>query len=69
MYKPIAENDKRKIQALMNLYSRAYKIIGLVIAIVGILITPFIKYIIKDNGNIENIELIYLIFLPKPICL
>ena len=63
MYKPIAENDKRKIQALMNLYSRAYKIIGLVIAIVGILITPFIKYIIKDNGNIENIELIYLIFL------
>lgn len=63
MYKPIAENDKRKTQALMNLYSRAYKIIGLVIAIVGILITPFIKYIIKDNGNIENIELIYLIFL------
>ena len=47
MYKPIAENDKRKIQALMNLYSRAYKIIGLVIAIVGILITPFIKYMLR----------------------
>lgn len=63
MYKPIAENDKKKIQALMNLYSKSYKIIGLVIATVGILITPFIRYIIKDNGNIGNIELIYLIFL------
>ena len=29
LYKPLAEKDKFKIQALMNLYKKAYRIIGL----------------------------------------
>lgn len=63
MYRPIAENNKKKLKALMNLYASAYKVIGCFIAIIGIAIIPLLKYIIKDSGEIENINIIYVLFL------
>lgn len=63
MYKPIAEDDKNTLNALMNLYSKAYRIIGISITIVGISIIPFIDMIIKDKPDINNLELIYFMFL------
>lgn len=63
MYKPLANNDEYRISALMNLYSKAYKIIGAIVAIIGITITPFLDYIINDKPNIDNITFIYLLFL------
>ena len=63
MYKPIAENDKNTLNALMNLYSKSYKIVGVSIAGVGVLIIPFMDIIIKDNKSINNLTLIYLLFL------
>lgn len=64
MYKPIAINDKEKIKSLMALYAKAYKFIGLVVFIIGLLLLPFMDYIIKDSPNIkENINLVYILFL------
>jgi O-antigen/teichoic acid export membrane protein len=64
MYKPLATEDKDKIKSLMALYAKAYKIIGLFVAFAGLLVIPFMEYIIKDAPNIkENINLIYLLFL------
>lgn len=63
LYKPLAEKDKVKIQALMNLYSKAYKIVGLVILSSGLLLVPFLKYFINGETSVENISLIYLLFL------
>ena len=42
MYKPVAEGDKEKIKSLMQLYKRAYTVIGIVVFTVGLLITPFL---------------------------
>ena len=65
MYKPIAENDTKKICALLNLYRRAYWGIGTVIFISGLVILPFIPYFIKDgipaDANLYVLFLIYLI--------
>lgn len=63
MYKPIAQNDNEKIKSLMKLYKKSYKIIGAVIAILGIIILPFLQYIIKDNSNIKDLNIIYTLFL------
>ena len=52
MYKPIAEDDEKKICALMNLYRKYYNIIGLVILVIGILLTPFIPKLI--NGEVPK---------------
>ena len=64
LYKPIAENDKAKIASLMRFYSHAYRIIGVVVALVGLAILPFLDLIIKEPPNIkENIYVIYIVYL------
>ena len=51
MYKPIAEKDTEKIKSLMKFYKKSYNIITLIIACIGILIIPFIKYIVDINSR------------------
>ena len=63
LYKPVSENDEEKILVLMNLYRKAFKIIGLIIFIIGISIMPFIKPMMKGHSNVSNIYLIYFIFV------
>lgn len=64
MYKPIAEDDESTICALMKLYRTYYRVIGLVIAIAGCALTPFISYLIKsDVPTGINIYVLYLLNL------
>lgn len=64
LYKPLATEDKDKIQRLIKFYAYAYKIIALVILICGLMVLPFLQYIIKEPPQItEDIKLIYLLFL------
>jgi len=49
MYKPIAEDDKDSIRALLNAYRKIYKTIGFIVLFVGLAVTPFLKFLI--NGN------------------
>lgn len=64
MYQPIADNDEKKICALLKLYKDIYTIIGLVVLTIGVILLPFIKYFI--NGEVPddiNIYIIYIIYL------
>ena len=64
MYKPIAEDDNATICALMKLYKTYYRIIGLVIAVIGCALKPFIpKLISGDVPDNLNIYLLYLLNL------
>ncbi len=63
LYKPIADNDEKKISALMNFYKKAYNIISLLIFIFGILLLPFVKYMINDVSVDTNVYMVYLLFL------
>lgn len=64
LYKPIAENDEAKIASLVQFYGKAYRIIGCVVAVFGLLMIPFLDFVIQDPPNIkENLYLIYLIYL------
>ena len=62
LYKPVAENDYHKINVLMKFYRNTYMVIALIILVLGLSIMPFLDFIIKDS-NVENVHLIYLIFL------
>lgn len=69
MYKPLAYGDEEKLGSLMALYKKAYIIIGLIIAVVGLAISPFLNVIIKNKPNIlENITLLYVLFLLNTVC-
>lgn len=63
LYKPLAEQNDTEILALMNLYKRAYRIIGCTILVVGLAITPFLGCFVQSDPGIENIEIIYILFV------
>ena len=63
MYKPVAENDERKISALISLYEKIYTIIGIIVTIIGLSLTPFLSFFISDMPNISNLNIIYLLYL------
>ena len=64
MYKPIAIDDETRICALMKLYRTYYRVIGLVIAIIGVFLTPFIPKLIKsDVPHDINIYILYILNL------
>ena len=68
MYRPIAENDGETVCALMKLYRRWYRIIGLVIAVVGLALTPFIPQLI--SGDIPagiSVQVLYLLDLAAAV--
>lgn len=61
MYRPIAEDDEEKICALMQLYKLYYRVIGAVILVLGLLLTPFIPNLI--NGSVPNDINIYVLYI------
>lgn len=68
MYKPIAEDDTDTICALMGLYRKYYRIIGIVIAFIGIAIAPFIPNLIKsDLPNGINLYVLYFLNLGSTV--
>lgn len=68
MYKPIAEDDTKKICALMKLYRLYYRVIGFVIGGVGLVLTPFVpKLISGDVPSGLNIYILYLMNLAATV--
>lgn len=64
LYKPLAEKDNSLCATLMNMYRKAYGIIGSVVLVIGIGITPFLHFFIKEIPNgIDNISIIYIMFV------
>lgn len=64
MYKPIAENDKSEINALLNYYRKVYIAIGSIILFAGTLMLPFLKYLISGGYPSDiNIYFVYYMFL------
>lgn len=64
LYKPLAEQNKEKIKSLMYLYKKAYIIIGIIILVVGIAISPLLPFFINEMPDIpENIYFIYILFV------
>ena len=60
MYEPIATDDRKKICALMQLYKIYYRAIGLIIAVAGIAVTPFLRVIV--TGDIPEGINIYILY-------
>ena len=64
MYRAIADNDTEKIKSLQDLYRKFYIVISIVVAGLGLLILPFLKFFIKGDVVADiNIYLLYLLYL------
>lgn len=60
MYSAIAQNDNNTLCALSSYYKKTYRIIGIVVLFLGLLIMPFLKYLI--SGEVPNDLNIYVLF-------
>lgn len=68
LYKPLAEKDTEKIKSLMKLYAISYRVIGIVIAVIGIGVIPFLDLIVGEVSYVkENLVLLYILFLTNTV--
>lgn len=65
LYKPLAEKNYNKVSVIVTFLRKVYIAIGIVVLISGIIITPFLKYIVTGYtmGNLNIIFVIYFITL------
>lgn len=63
LYKPLALKDDETTLSLMVFYRKIYYIIGLVIAALGIVLLPFLHFMLKNNQSIDHVYIYYLLFL------
>ena len=68
MYKPIANDDTKTICALMALYKKIYSIIGCLVAVIGIILMPFLSKVINgESPDNINIYILYGIYLGNAV--
>ena len=64
MYKPIVDGDTEKVKSLQNLYKKVYVVIAAVVGVIGLGITPFIKYFMNGGTALDiNIYVLYVMYL------
>lgn len=68
MYKPVAEEDKERVNALLNVYRLAYYVIGCIVLVLGLILVPFLPGMIHGEYPAEiNITIVYLIHLASTV--
>lgn len=69
MYKPIAEGDDAQVCALLALYRKLYRMIGIVILSAGLICVPFLRYFISGDVPADiNLYLLYGLYLGNTVC-
>lgn len=64
MYKPIVEQDNSKVAALYQLFTKVYRIIGVIMFLTGIGLIPFLPYLARDYIELNvNLGLTFLLML------
>lgn len=67
MYKPLAEENKEKVLALLQLYKKAYYVLAIITLFLSIGLYPLLDHLMKDGEQIAHIEIIYSIFVAKNV--
>ncbi|MFA6582920.1 MAG: hypothetical protein WCS77_01370 [Elusimicrobiaceae bacterium] len=67
LYKPLASKDYHHISTLMAFYRRVYQYVAVAISIAGLLLAPFLQYLVKSHNPIEHLHIYYLIFLANTV--
>lgn len=68
LYKPIREKNSQRIRQYVSFYKSAYRVIGGVVAVIGLMLVPFLDVIIVDKPDIpDNLTVIYLLYLANTV--
>ena len=53
LYKPFSENDRVKIKGYLDCYKKFYRIAGIVVLVLGLLLVPILPIFINDKASIN----------------
>ncbi len=70
LYKPIREDNILEVAQLMRFYRDIYRYIALAVTVIGLIIMPFLPYIIKDSAELPsdiNLYVLYSVFLLQSV--
>ncbi len=68
LYRPIAEGNYEETGALLNLLKKMYRLIGVIILGVGLVLMPFLDKLISGNVPADiNLYILYLIYLCQSV--
>lgn len=62
-YGPFARGNISKVAALTQFYAKIYNLISASIFVIGIILMPFLKYIINISGEIPHLYVYYILYL------
>lgn len=66
LYIPLKEKNDKRIRQLMWFYRTAYRFVAVFILLAGLLLVPFLNYIITDVPDIvEDIRIVYIMYIAK----
>ncbi|WML45808.1 hypothetical protein [Neobacillus sp. PS3-40] len=65
LYKPLAEDNREKVIALIQLYKKAYGVLALIVLFISAGIYPFLGILMKHSESISYMPIIYSIFIAK----
>jgi O-antigen/teichoic acid export membrane protein len=63
LYKPLADGNRERIIALVQLYRRVYRLIAAGVLLTGLAIWPFLEVFIKDGEGLRYVSVVFFIFL------
>ena len=63
MYKPLKNKDYDKLARINYFYKNIYRTIGFIVLLLGLLVVPFLKYILNFEHEVQNVSLYYILFL------
>lgn len=73
LYKPLKDNDEQKIGVIMNYFAKVYRIVSVVVLTVGLLVIPFLQYLINEPletlpFTLNQLRAYYGMFLANTVC-
>ena len=66
-YRPLAEGDSEKVAGLLSFYKKIYYYLAAIVAIIGVALVPFLKYLINLEEEIPYLNIYYLFFLTNTV--
>ena len=67
LYGALKQRDEKTIAGLVGLFKRIYSIIIIVVLTVGILLVPFLRFIVKSELDGKELILYYLLYLTNSV--
>lgn len=63
LYKPLKDNNKNAVIALVFLFKKIYGVVIIVVTGIGLLLVPFLKYIVNSPIDDHRIFIYYILYL------